>query len=402
MADITLEDLVPALLADLPAVLDDVGVVLGERWPSYGEFLRTQRAEVLGAGEQAIRRIVATADQARTQPLALSGDDELVVFAEVGRAQWRNGASLTGLLSAYQAGARAAWRRMSQTAVTCGAAGKDIAALAESLFALVDGLSRASTTGYVEEQSANAAERERARGELVGLLLTEGASTLAIAAAAERARWRVPEQAAAILVTSSSPVTVDLIARITDATLLDRRGEWTCLVVPEPDRVTRDRLHEVLHGAGAVIGPTVPLDRLFASLRVTQIAAGLQRSGVFAEDPLFAEDHLDAVIVHRDPRLLEALRAQVLAPLGDLPPETRQRLEETLRSWLRNMGDRQAMAAELFIHRQTVRYRMAQLQSLFGGTLDDAATRSKLTLALAFQPTPVSGATDEDDLRSVS
>jgi DNA-binding transcriptional LysR family regulator len=50
------------------------------------------------------------------------------------------------------------------------------------------------------------------------------------------------------------------------------------------------------------------------------------------------------------------------------------------------MGNRQAMAEELHVHPQTVRYRMAQLRELFGQSLDDPRTRAVLLLALAWGP----------------
>jgi DNA-binding PucR family transcriptional regulator len=136
-----------------------------------------------------------------------------------------------------------------------------------------------------------------------------------------------------------------------------------------------------------VVGHPVPLEHLPASVRIAEVAATLQRSGVITEDPVFADEHLDAIIVHRDPRLLEALRRQVLEPLDRQSPGTRARLTETLASWLRHQGDRQAVAAELHIHPQTVRYRLTQLHELFGSALDDPATRARLTLALAWGPT---------------
>lgn len=63
---------------------------------------------------------------------------------------------------------------------------------------------------------------------------------------------------------------------------------------------------------------------------------------------------------------------------------TRQRLCETLASWLRHLGDRRAVAEELHIHPQTVRYRVSQLRELFGDSLDDPDNRRRLTLALAW------------------
>jgi DNA-binding PucR family transcriptional regulator len=115
------------------------------------------------------------------------------------------------------------------------------------------------------------------------------------------------------------------------------------------------------------------------------VALRLRRSGVLDGDPVFAADHLDAVIVNRDPHLLADLRREALAPLDGLPAEARERMEQTLLSWLQQLGDRAAMAADLHVHPQTVRYRLGQLRKLFGSALDDPSTRRKLMLALCWR-----------------
>ena len=80
---------------------------------------------------------------------------------------------------------------------------------------------------------------------------------------------------------------------------------------------------------------------------------------------------------------LEDLRAQVLAPLDELRPAVAARLRETLRAWLLHHGRRDEVAAELFVHPQTVRYRMQQLRELYGDRLDDPVWVLRLTIALA-------------------
>lgn len=109
----------------------------------------------------------------------------------------------------------------------------------------------------------------------------------------------------------------------------------------------------------------------------------LKRSGVLTQDPVFVDEHLDAVIVHRDPRLLSVLREQCLAPLDTVAAASRQMLLDTLRSWLRNMGDLRTIADELHVHRQTVRYRLGRLRELFGEELNDPDRRAQLILVLA-------------------
>ena len=55
---------------------------------------------------------------------------------------------------------------------------------------------------------------------------------------------------------------------------------------------------------------------------------------------------------------------------------------ETLRAWLLHHGRREQIAAALFVHPQTVRYRMGQLRELYGKRLEDPRTVLELTIAL--------------------
>ena len=70
-------------------------------------------------------------------------------------------------------------------------------------------------------------------------------------------------------------------------------------------------------------------------------------------------------------------------PLDQLRPNTAERLAETLRSWLLHQGQRDAVAADLFVHAQTVRYRMTQLRELYGERLNDPQEVLELIVALS-------------------
>jgi hypothetical protein len=310
---------------------------------------------------------------------------EQPLFEEIGRAQWQLGRELTSLLSAYQIGARVAWHHVAEVALEVGVPSDVFASLAEAVFIFIDQLSSASARGYVLEQSEAAATRERLRDELGNMLLSDRSDTSAVQAAAARVDWPLPRHAAVILVEPDNPVGSALLARLDHSCLHVRRQRMLCAIVPDPDGPQRrQRLTSALRGAGAVVGHAVALEHLPASMRVVETAAQLRRSGVLDDDPVFVDEHLDSIIVHRDPRLLEAFRDQCLAPLAELGPVTRHRLCETLASWLRHLGDRRAVAEELHIHPQTVRYRLSQLRELFGDSLDDPENRRRLTLALAW------------------
>jgi hypothetical protein len=381
---------VPALLDRVPQLIEEVGQLLSEEWSDYARFLTEGRDEVLVATEEFIRRLVVLAEQGLAgvaqDPVPEPGG-QVALFEEIGRIQWREGRELTTLLSAYQVGAKAAWHHVSDTALAVGVEPEALAALAEAVFVFVDGLSSASARGYVLEQSESAGARERLRDELTELLLSDRSDSAAVRAAAVRAGWPQPAEAAVVLVDPDNEAARTVLGRLPDSCLPIRRAGQLGCVVPDPSSPgRRQRLAASLRGTGAVIGPAVALEHLPAGRDVAEIAGKLVRAGLLTDDPVFADEHLDAIIVHRDRELLEALRRQVLAPLEGSSPAAYQRSCETLASWLRHMGDRHAIAAELHIHPQTVRYRMGQLHTVFGSALDDPDVRARLTLALAWTP----------------
>ncbi|MGH2949615.1 MAG: PucR family transcriptional regulator, partial [Solirubrobacteraceae bacterium] len=103
---------------------------------------------------------------------------------------------------------------------------------------------------------------------------------------------------------------------------------------------------------------------------------------VGADGLVVAEDHLATLLLGSDRGLASDLAASRLAPLADLADGPRERLTETLRAWLDRPGQVQAVAAELGVHPQTVRYRLRQLRELFGTRLEDPEARFELALAL--------------------
>jgi DNA-binding PucR family transcriptional regulator len=96
---------------------------------------------------------------------------------------------------------------------------------------------------------------------------------------------------------------------------------------------------------------------------------------VVAARPLDTEAHLVDLVLTGEP--LADLRQQVLEPLQDRPA-----LIETLRAWLLHVGRRDAVAAQLFVHPQTVRYRMGQIREAYGDRLNDPEEVLQLVVAL--------------------
>ena len=158
-----------------------------------------------------------------------------------------------------------------------------------------------------------------------------------------------------------------------------RRRAWTrprCSSCPDAHARRRTALLRTLRDRGSIAGPAVPwlevrrsVDR---ALRARELGIELD-----------TEAELPRLVLHADESALADLRARVLAPLEGLRPGTAEKLADTLRAWLLHQGRRDDVAAALFVHPQTVRYRMGQLRDLYGDKLDDPDTVLALTLALA-------------------
>lgn len=379
-----------ALTAGLSDALDEIAMLFRDKWPAFAQFLDEDRSEVLGAIRGPTLELVARAESGESVDQLAEPLPELVtlLFTEVGAAQYREGRHLSDLLAAYRVAARVGWRHLGRIATAAGASAETLAALADEMFVLVDALTSATADGYVAEHAEQASSRERQREELAELLLADRSSTVAVRELAAACRWRLPGSAALVLVDADNPAAPAMIRRLGPESLPVRWGSLLGAIVPDsagPGQ--RERLASTLAGVPAVVGPTVPLDRLPGAVRITETAVRLRREGVLPGDPPFVEEHLDTIIVHRDRNVLAALRRRALAPLDGCSPGARHRLEQTLAAWLRHGGDRAAVAAELHIHPQTVRYRLKQVRELFGPELDrDPDTRLRLTLALGWGP----------------
>lgn len=312
----------------------------------------------------------------------------------LGRGEARSGRSADDLLAAYRVGARVAWRELSATAVTAGVPAGTMAGFAELVFAYIDELSAASVAGHADELATTGRVRERYLDRLAQALL-RGEPHDSVVAAAQRADWTpprtltvvvLPEAQARPALTSLHPRTLQATEDPTD--LPSGRG-LTVLLVPGVSARTRRRLLKDLTGRHAVVGPTRAWDGARASY--VRALRGLTLATTNDATGIDTEEHLAELVLSSDPEAREDLRARVLAPMNDLTSTQRAKLEETLRAWLLHQGRRDDVAGALFVHPQTVRYRMGQLRELYGDRLEDPKVVLELVLALGMPDQPEHG-----------
>ncbi|MFJ8207254.1 PucR family transcriptional regulator [Micromonospora chalcea] len=393
-AHLNLDAGMAATLRDrLPMVAERTVSAITAEVPDYsGALTGAMRAKI----ENAVRIALGTFLQLIEGTQAFDPSTPLAPALEaayaLGSGEARSGRSMDALLAAYRVGARVAWREVSTTTVRSGLAAETVAEFAELMFAYIDELSAASVAGHADELASAGRMRRRSLERLTQQLLA-GEPEESLRRSAERADWPPPQTLTVVLLPRRHLRAV--LALLSPHTLesgedlpgMNPVEELAVLLVPDMHGGRRRQLTRLLHGHRAVLGPARPWHRVAASYqRATRaLALGL---GEPDAGPVDTERHLATLLLSVDPEALADLRAQALAPLAALPPATAHRLAETLRSWLLHQGRRDDVAADLFVHPQTVRYRMGKLRELFGDRLLDPAAVLDLTIALAVPPEP--------------
>ncbi|MGW7081577.1 PucR family transcriptional regulator [Streptomyces sp. NPDC054866] len=129
---------------------------------------------------------------------------------------------------------------------------------------------------------------------------------------------------------------------------------------------------------------TVPLADAAESIRWARRALSLAEAGALEGDApyIHCEDHLVALALFADPGLISALARHQLAPLAGLTANQRDRPISTLRAWLDTRGNALQMADALHLYPRTVRYRLRNLEKVFGDLLASPDDRFATELVL--------------------
>jgi DNA-binding PucR family transcriptional regulator len=159
----------------------------------------------------------------------------------------------------------------------------------------------------------------------------------------------------------------DVVDRHGRAALSDVHGTWLVTIVSGPLSLTDGFLGDLLtvfaDTTPVVIGPTAPTLSA-ANWSATEAIAGMNAVAGWtgAPRPVAARELLPERALIGDASAIAALETEVMRPLGDAGPA----LTETLDAYLDSGGAIEACARKLFVHPNTVRYRLKRIADFTG------------------------------------
>jgi hypothetical protein len=364
---------------ELEPLTEEILAMIARNVPEYARPLegRFGRGVRTGVGDALSQFVALIRDPDAGRELSRE------IYAGLGREELREGRTLDSLQAAYRVGARVAWRRISMVGRRAKLDSGVLSLLAEAVFAYIDELAADSVDGYAQAQAEIEGERRRRQRQLATLLVREPAADASdLHGAAQAAGWAIPGTVAAVACAESA---LAQVARKLPADVLATQLEESgCVFVPDPDGPGRAAiLRRAASSAPLAIGPTTTPGQLRDSWDLAKATLRAMEAGtVQASGAARAEDHLADLLLFEGSALAGRISARRLAPLAPLTERARERMRETALAYLRHRGNAVAMAAELHVHPQTARYRIARLHELFGDDLDDPDVRFELEIAL--------------------
>ena len=368
-------DVGSAVRAELPDVVEEAVREIAAATPAFAASRSPKLDRDLRTGvETALERFCALAGT--DEPALDAAHRE--VFVALGAAEARENRGPETLLAAFRTASGLLLRSAARALGRVRSIPTDeLLDLSDAITAYVDALAAAAADGFSRQLHEQAGEGDLARRRLAELLVRGSAPEDVVRAAAVAAGWRGLETVVPVVL----PAQEARDARFRfgpDGVVLERERDAVLLLRPGP-RAARTALAAAFAGRSALVGPGVPWPQVPEAVRLAVLAGDSTRT---ATAPVFAEDHLALLALRGERGALAVLSARRLAPLAGLRDGQRDRLLATLHSWLRHWGSRADVSAELFVHAQTVSYRLRALKELLGDALDDPTARFELQLVL--------------------
>ena len=375
--DPTLLELVGLSSDDIDAMVDDVGA----------EISRQAAAErIIDPSRKSFQRMRSISHAVLAEFLLEvgnpDGESDRSVVREQGRLHQQLGGSVESLVGYYEMAGIAFWRKIVSMVPDDTLPVSMFAELGEALFGFASDLIASAVAGFVEANAEAASGFQAMRDRLLEVLLSDPPPDEATVVAASRAAlWTPPERVVVGVLDvplEDSPESLKYASVVAGS-----RGRQAVFVIPEDDLPRHRGSLAQPGGPRCALGPVVPLggarESQLVALRLIRLAE--KRCDPPGTLLTLEGNELDLMVAAQED-VAGRLASHVLAPLDELDEERRAVLMETLAAWLNRPDQPLAVAKEMHVHVQTVRYRLRQLRELLGDALDDPEQRARLALAV--------------------
>jgi hypothetical protein len=379
-----ISEIAGAVTARLPALVDRVVQRIRAESDVYGQD------DVIGLED--LRDSVRSNLESMVGQLTADRPPDLSAPRATGRRRARQGAPLADILHAYRIGFTEFWNAIVDEARRGALVPSELLVDAASgVWWLIGEYTQELTVAYREAAAELLLAGARERSALVEALFTGGIpdrDTLWEAAKLLRLPWEgvfvvVAVEAPGLAQEGLPDAEAFLAARgIGSAWLLHPESQTGVVSLRHQD--TAPLLLELLgRGVRARAGVSPIYQSLADTPRALHYARLVQRSlppgtravAQFEETPL-------RVLAAAAPDAAGELARAVLGPVLALPAQDRSTLLATLRAWFDAGGSAAEAGRRIYIHPNTVRYRLRRLQEHTGRSLDDPRAAAELLAAL--------------------
>ena len=408
-----------------PFVEDVAGRLELEQTTMAAEILETMRRDIpeygaiddpLALAELLVRcrfMIAVFARVLRNEPGILAEAVEL--GRTVGRARAREGFPLGATVDAFRVGMNVGWERVSRDTghIQTPEDANAVLAIALQLLHFVGEVSRAITEAYVEAAPSATAPKQGANQGLVGDFLSGGfISDNDLGSRAVRFRYDLRSPHAIVLIAerAAQPTLAAgdgprpavnpcvkageaLIRRVPDAlpiAVVATPLPHSAALAPVPDATKWPQLLAICEEVGRnhdvailVVPPIAGVVAIFDSYADARDSLPLARRVMRGQERVTS---IDALRVYRvlegGPEDRRRFLRSTLGPVLDLTESRRLPLIESLETWFAAAGSIHEAARRLFVHPNTLRYRLRHLEKLTGLSLRNPHHQARLDLAL--------------------
>ncbi len=371
------------LIPHSDAIADAISDQLFQRDAEGYDRLPELRPDVRESTRVHIRRGLEVLSETR-----VAGGSTIELWRETGRRRARQAVPMELVLSAYTLGSRILWERLIEVAAGSEIDDAVLLAAGQAVWAALDVQSAVMIEGYRRE-SARLQRRDQQRQQSILDALVEGRGADPEFGAEAREALGIGLDAGIACVVAlydgalDEPLTPaeDRLERLGITSFWHVRtgvyfGMLAGTLLDEADLVELFTPH-----ATGRVGVAASPDGVAGFATAFQLATRAAETVARGESTVVCvTDRLPEVLLAGSPQIAPLLMAETLGPLLAQPEPQARTLLTTLDALLRHDGSAKHAAEELYCHRNTVIYRMKQIEQLTGRSL--TSPRDKLMLEL--------------------